>query len=103
MEIPANAVPQRRTMLTFNRPLFGLILLSLSTGSAYADLLVNGSFENGSFSSCSNGAWCRLSNGATDLTGWDIGGVAVDWHNSVQMNFPHTGDKVVDLNMDGQS
>jgi choice-of-anchor C domain-containing protein len=93
-------------MPAFNKPLFGLfatmlILFALSTGSAYADLVVNGSFENGDFNACSNGAWCRLLNGATNLTGWQIGGVGVDWHNSVQMKFPHTGDKVVDLNLDG--
>jgi choice-of-anchor C domain-containing protein len=88
-------------MLTFKKSVFGLILLSLSTGSAYAGLIVNGSFEQGDFNSCSNGSWCRLFNGATNLTGWVIGGVAVDWHNSAEMHFPHTGDKVVDLNLDG--
>ena len=106
MEISGKAYQRRftneRFMLILSKPLLGLILLSLSMGSAHANLIVNGSFESGSFSSCSNGAFCRLFNGATNLTGWTIGGVAVDWHNSVQL-MPHTGDKLVDLNMDGQS
>jgi len=106
MEISGKAYQRRftneRFMLILSKPLLGLILLSLSMGSAHANLIVNGSFESGSFSSCSNGAFCRLFNGATNLTGWTIGRVAVDWHNSVQL-MPHTGDKLVDLNMDGQS
>ncbi|HYP13074.1 MAG TPA: hypothetical protein VEQ63_04055, partial [Bryobacteraceae bacterium] len=50
-----------------------------------AELIVNGSFEEGDFESCSNGSYCRLLSGSDALFGWEVGGIAVDWHNSLEM------------------
>ncbi|MFO1095038.1 MAG: DUF642 domain-containing protein [Planctomycetaceae bacterium] len=81
------------------------------SASADAGLIVNGSFEDGAYTSF--GGYQRLSNGDTSLTGWTVGGAAVDWHvgtpnpglNPALIN-PHfgpaqDGSLVVDLNVDG--
>ena len=62
-------------------------------------LIINGSFEEGDFGG--NPSFRRLAPGDTELTGWTIGGVAVDWHNAVEFNFPNSGDRVLDLHLDG--
>ncbi len=62
------------------------------------ELIVNGSFEEGDFV---GGEFRRLAPGDTELTGWTIGGVAVDWHNAVSFTSPNSGDKVLDLHLDG--
>ena len=61
--------------------------------------IINGSFEEGDFGG--NPSFRRLAPGDTELTGWTIGGVAVDWHNAVEFNFPNSGDRVLDLHLDG--
>jgi choice-of-anchor C domain-containing protein len=75
--------------------------LAVSATLASATLLVNGSFELGGFTGCSNGAFCRVAAGNTAISGWQVGGVAVDWHNNVDLKQPHTGSLVVDLHLDG--
>ena len=77
------------------------LLLLLAALSATAGLIVNGSFENGQFATCNNGSWCRVLAGGTEIDGWTVGGVGVDWHNQVEMKSPHSGALMVDLHLDG--
>ncbi len=78
-------------------------LSCLVTGVAYANLLTNGSFEDGNWSGTggsngtSNGSWGHVSAGSSKITGWTVGGEGVDWHNGVEMPNPY-GKYVVDLN-----
>jgi hypothetical protein len=74
------------------------LALSINNVSA-ANLVTNGSFEEGTFNG--NYSWDRLTPGNTNLTGWTIGSVAVDWHNTAEFNWPHTGTYLMDLNIDG--
>jgi choice-of-anchor C domain-containing protein len=76
---------------------FSVCLFS-STANA-ANLIVNPSFELGNWQG--NWSWDRVSAGETDITGWTVGGVAVDWHNSAEMTNPHSGLYVVDFNLQG--
>lgn len=69
-----------------------------------ANLIVNGSFEEGDYdSNVVDPNFARLSPGSSALTGWTIGGAGVDWHNSNDMKFPIEGDLIIDLNLDGGS
>lgn len=83
----------------FRRYLFVLAACSTAAAPAHANLIVNPSFEEGDFGGSLS--FRRLDAGSDALTGWTIGGIAVDWHNSVEMRFPHSGDKVIDLHLDG--
>lgn len=65
------------------------------------ELIVNGSFEDGDFSPVINGSWVNVIAGSTRITGWTVGGQAVDWHNPTHFNAPHTGTKIIDLNLSG--
>jgi choice-of-anchor C domain-containing protein len=64
-----------------------------------ANLVVNGSFESGNFSGPN---YTRVTAGSSALTGWTVGGVAIDWHNSLDFTSPYDGDRVADLHLDGQ-
>ena len=65
------------------------------------NLLTNGSFETGDYS---GGDFEHIPAGASDITGWTVGGDGVDWHNDGEMQFPQDGLLVVDLNAsDGDS
>ena len=76
--------------------LVGLIAL---LGKAQANLIVNGSFEEGNYT---GGEWNDIAPGSTDLTGWSNTGIGlINWHNSAAMMNPFDGDKVVDLNNSG--
>lgn len=81
------------------RGLLVLVALCAATTPVSANLIVNPSFEEGDFGGFTS--FHRLMPGDTALTGWTIGGVGVDWHNTVEMKFPHSGDKVIDLHLDG--
>lgn len=51
--------------------------------AANANLLTNGSFEDGNYNNTIDGYpadFVRLSTGATDITGWVVGGDGLDWH-----------------------
>jgi choice-of-anchor C domain-containing protein len=69
-----------------------LLSVLLLAGSAGANLLTNGSFEDGVNPPVSS--WKGLSAGNSDLTGWTIGGGGVDWENDMT---PHDG-LFIDLN-----
>lgn len=88
--------------LTVNTTLkitFAGALLGLTLAKALAvNLIVNGDFETGTFTGAS---FTRVAAGSNAITGWTVGGVAVDWHNSVEFKFPQSGSLVVDLNLDG--
>jgi choice-of-anchor C domain-containing protein len=86
------------------------LLLVFGVARADAGLIVNGSFEQGTYTVP---GFQRLFNGDTSLTGWSVGGVGVDWHvatpnpglNPALIN-PHfgpaqNGSLVIDLNLDG--
>jgi choice-of-anchor C domain-containing protein len=80
------------------------ILLALFASSAWAraDLIVNGSFEDGDYSPVINTSYVRLATGAPNLTGWTIGGAGIDWHqNSYEIQAAFDGTKMVDLNLNG--
>lgn len=74
----------------------GLLLLCCST--AAANLITNGSFESGTFTGSS---FTRVAAGQTNLTGWTVLGVAVDWHNTNEFGPMHDGTRALDLNLDG--
>jgi choice-of-anchor C domain-containing protein len=67
--------------------------------TARANLIVNPSFEQGDFGG--SPSYRRVAAGSTVLTGWTVGGVAIDWHNALEFQSPRSGDKVVDLHLDG--
>ena len=74
------------------------VTLLISSGAHAAEHITNGSFEDGSFT---GGNFTRISPGdSTTITGWTAGGDGIDWHNNVDMQSPHTGLYVVDLNYD---
>lgn len=78
-------------------------LLFLSAGNVWANLITNGSFELGDYSG-NNGSWERLAAGDTRLTGWTIGGLGVDWHNTYELHPSYNGnpaERMIDLNLDG--
>lgn len=78
-----------------------LAALALSA-SAHANLITNGSFELGTFSPVSmNNAWVTVTNGQSNITGWSVGGVAVDWHNTTEFQPMVDGVNAVDLNING--
>lgn len=78
----------------------GLLLAGIIafSGAASANLVKNGSFENGQFSGWS---WTRLDKGSSLLEDWTIGGIGsdgVDWHNQTEFFPAADGDKMIDLN-----
>ncbi len=73
-------------------------LLVLCCAVASANLITNGSFESGNFTGSS---FTRVVAGQTNLTGWSVLGVAVDWHNTNEFGPMHNGTRAVDLNLDG--
>lgn len=76
-----------------------LLSISLMAQSALAQNLINnGSFEDGDYS---GGAWETISPGDIDITSWVVGGAGVDWHNTIEMQYPNDGSLVVDLNLSG--
>lgn len=80
----------------FTGIMFSILIFS---GSAHAtNLIVNPSFEDGNW--VGNWSWDRVYTGEDVITGWTIGGYAVDWHNSAEMYPTHSGLYVVDLNAD---
>jgi choice-of-anchor C domain-containing protein len=86
----------------------GSICLSLMlAATASANLINNGSFENGSFSN-NGGGYSRLAAGSTDITSWEVGGNGLDWH-IIEGSAAHFGRNgvagsyyAVDLSADGQ-
>ena len=79
----------------------GLLTLGMAGASAAnANLVVNGSFEDGDYTGA-NWSWKTLYAGDTSLTGWDIGGVGVDWHSPAEFSPIMFGEKALDLNLNG--
>jgi len=88
--------------LSFLKAPVSLIAGLVLSVSASANLIQNGSFENGDYSQ-QNYSWVTVDNGQSNITGWDIGGVAVDWHNSAEFSPIQDGLRAVDLNLNGGS
>lgn len=98
------------------RVVVGAVVSVAAIGSAHANLIVNGSFEQDPSSVVANGpyqdygAWIRLAPGTTYLTGWTVAGfgtgsvLGVDWHLGVSPYTPRPakdGLRMIDLNIDG--
>lgn len=79
----------------------GAVLALVLGASAHANLLTNGSFEQGNFSPVSINSYVSVGNGQTNITGWNIGNVGVDWHNGTEFQSIVDGQRAVDLNMEG--
>ena len=80
--------------------LVGLVSLF---GEAQANLIVNGSFEQGNYTGGWWGSvWTDIEPGSTNLTGWaNTGQGIINWHDNQAMVNPFDGTKVVDLNNSG--
>jgi choice-of-anchor C domain-containing protein len=68
-------------------------LNAASPASAGVNILTNGSFELGTYP---GGAFAELGAGATNISGWSIGGGGVDWIGSYWQ--PADGARSLDLN-----
>lgn len=78
------------------------LALLAASAQARADLIVNGSFEDGDYSPVINTSYVHLAPGAPNMTGWTIGGAGIDWHqNSYEIQAAFDGTKMVDLNLSG--
>ena len=55
------------------------IFLFAMTASA-ANLITNGSFEEGAYDDSAHPGYMRLSTGSTTITGWVVGDDGLDWH-----------------------
>ena len=80
--------------------LFLMGMLSLP-GVVRANLIVNGSFENGVYKpvpyNCQ--CWVDLSTSSTELTGWRVDRGVVNWHtNDPNLGPAQNGTKMIDLN-----
>src|SRR5271157_5719046 len=76
--------------------------LAFAATTAKADLIVNGSFEIGNYSPIISNSYVNVSPGATNISGWTVGGAGVDWHqNSFEIQKAFDGQKMVDLNLQG--
>lgn len=88
----------KTTVLSASLATSASLLGLLSSSATAANLIVNGSFENGSFVGPD---FTRVSAGENTITGWTVGGNAVDWHDSTSFTSPQDGNFLVDLNLDG--
>jgi choice-of-anchor C domain-containing protein len=70
-----------------------VFLAAASPASAGVNILTNGSFELGTYP---GGVFASLGAGATNITGWSIGGGGVDWIGSYWQ--PADGARSLDLN-----
>jgi choice-of-anchor C domain-containing protein len=81
-----------------------LCCLGFESPASAANLIVNGSFEEGDFKSNIVGLnFARLNPGSSALTAWTVDGRGIDWHNTNEMKLPSDGNYLVDLNLDGTS
>ena len=72
--------------------------LILGVTSAHADnLIVNGSFENGTFYGGIGTSYNAVSAGGTVVTGWVAGTNGFDWHQAVEFYPAYDGRRMVDL------
>jgi choice-of-anchor C domain-containing protein len=79
-----------------------LMALFLLTGKASANLIKNGSFEEGDKTGF-NYSYKRVNAGNTSITNWTVGGAGVDWHNKAELNQPQDSNLLVDLNLNSGS
>lgn len=75
--------------------------------TASANLITNGSFEEGAYDDAGHPGYMRLSGGSTTITGWIVGQDGLDWHiiEGSNAHFGHNGvdgsQYAVDLSSDG--
>jgi choice-of-anchor C domain-containing protein len=80
------------------RLVVGAVAVCLFAASpAHANLITNGSFENGTYP---GGSFATLGSGSTAITGWTVTGNSVDWIDTYWM--ASDGSKSVDLDGNGQ-
>lgn len=91
-------------IIRLSEAIAAITVLNLTIGipALAANLISNGSFENGNFIG-PDPNFTRIAPGGSELTDWTVGGSGVDWHNSNDMRFPFEGEFVLDLNLDGAS
>jgi choice-of-anchor C domain-containing protein len=77
-----------------------LVCLAAPAHAELNNLITNGSFEDGNYSG-QNYSWLQVNNGQSNITGWSVGGAAVDWHNSAEFSPIQDGERAVDLNLSG--
>ena len=78
-----------------------LVVGLMLSGNVSANLILNGSFELGSFTPINNNSWVQVNNGETKITNWTVGGAAIDWHNGTEFIPIQDGLRAVDLNLNG--
>ena len=77
-------------------------LLSMACEVRAANLIQNGSYEDGTFSPIISNSWVNVAPGGTKLTGWTVGMAGIDWHqNSFEIQSALDGQRMVDLNLSG--
>lgn len=77
-----------------NRWILGLVVVPLLCADAWAAIVVNESFENGT-SPPAFGSFTTLYTGNTSITGWEVTGHSVDWINGYWNAYD--GTKSIDL------
>lgn len=77
-----------------------LVCLASPANAELNNLITNGSFENGDYTGA-NYSWLQVNQGESYITGWSVGGQAVDWHNDYSFSPIQNGKKAVDLNISG--
>lgn len=81
--------------------ILGFACAALLAAETRANLIVNGSFEEGNYT---GGDYNVVPAGGSALTGWTVGDQGVDWHKAVAGFGPaHSGNLMVDLNRNGGS
>lgn len=79
------------------RLVIAVLLIGSLAQAAKGNLILNGSFEEGDYTSPIG--WQRVYSGSNAIRYWAVGGVAVDWHQDFVS--AHDGNRVVDLHLDG--
>jgi choice-of-anchor C domain-containing protein len=93
---PPTRIGRRRARLT-TRALLLLALLAMP-GVAGANLIANGSFENGTYSPVINDHFVDVTVGMTKLAGWRVDTGTVNWHQNAGVSPAQNGTKMIDLN-----
>ncbi len=76
-------------------PIAAMLICMPSVGSA--NLIVNGSFEDGTFDGNSSTSFNAVATGGTKITGWVATQQGCDWHQAVEFKPAYDGYRMVDL------
>ena len=81
------------------RVLASAFLLAAAAPTHAANLIVNGSFEEGAFVGGTTTSWNGIPDGGTAVTGWVAGTNGFDWHQAVEFGPAKDGYRMVDLTL----